>query len=64
VHYVLYLPRRQSSYRGFSRVFSRAFIELCIDRAFIELLQSFSRASVELRAEPYTEPHAGVCTGD
>ena len=55
---VLYLPRRQSSCRGFGRVFSRAFIELymevCVEllqsfyRAFVELLQSFCRALVEL----------------
>jgi hypothetical protein len=55
VHYVLYLLRRQSFYRGFGRVFSRAFVEL---------LQSFGRALVELRVEPYTEPHAGVYTGN
>ncbi len=34
----------------------------------VELLQSFGRAScrasVELRAEPYIEPHAGVYLGD
>jgi hypothetical protein len=34
---VLYLPRRQSSYRGFSRVFSRDFAELCIE-VRVELL--------------------------
>ena len=33
-------------------------------RAFAEFLQSFGRALIELHAEPYAEPHAGVCTGD
>jgi hypothetical protein len=28
---VLYSPHRQSSCRGFGRVFSRAFVELCME---------------------------------
>jgi hypothetical protein len=47
-----------------------AFVELLWSfcRAFAELLQSFDRALyralVELRAEPYIEPHAGIRIGD
>ena len=60
--------------RAFSRAFGRAFAELRMEvhaellYAFAELLQSFDRAlcraSVELRAEPCAEPHAGVRTGN
>jgi hypothetical protein len=39
--------------------FYRALLELCV-----ELRKSFGRVSVELRAEPYAEPHAGVCRDD
>ena len=66
-YYILYSLCGQSSYRDFGRAFSRPFIELRIE-VHVELLQSFSRAScralVKLRAEPYTEPHAGVYLGN
>ena len=46
-HCVLYLPRGQSSCRGFGRAFGRAFAELYME-VRVELLQSFCRAFIEL----------------